>query len=176
MKTMDAQIRDVLLECTKASDEERVTFAEVVKKLIGAGVERYHADLLRSEKTYYLPNGESEVVPSHAVGIVPSQEFSAQGVDAAVRAIQAGKFSTKPSASASRRRVASATSCRSLASAPSTTGARATVTLNGSRGRSKRAGTSCAAENRYNFKYLSAGDLNWRWPLRGDALMMLTCL
>ncbi|HEY4143132.1 MAG TPA: DUF1398 family protein [Pseudolabrys sp.] len=92
---MDAQIRDVLLECTKASDEERVTFAEVVKKLIGAGVERYHADLLRSEKTYYLPNGESEVVPSHAAGIVPSQEFSAQGVDAAVRAIQAGKIQYK---------------------------------------------------------------------------------
>ncbi|HEY4295572.1 MAG TPA: DUF1398 family protein [Paraburkholderia sp.] len=92
---MDAQIRDVLLECTKASDEERVTFPEVVKKLIGAGVERYHADLLRSEKTYYLPNGESEVVPSHAVGIVPSQEFSAQGVDAAVRAIQAGKIQYK---------------------------------------------------------------------------------
>jgi uncharacterized protein YbcV (DUF1398 family) len=92
---MDAQVRDILLECTKASDEERVTFPEVVKKLIDAGVERYHADLLRSEKTYYLPNGESEVVPNDAIGIVPSQEFSAQGVDAAVRAIQAGKIQYK---------------------------------------------------------------------------------
>jgi uncharacterized protein YbcV (DUF1398 family) len=92
---MDAAVRDVVLECTKASDEERVTFPEVVKKLMGAGVERYHADLLRSEKTYYLPNGESEVVPNHSVGIVPPQEFSAQGVDAAVRAIQAGNIQYK---------------------------------------------------------------------------------
>ncbi len=92
---MDPSVRDVLLECTRASDEERVTFPEVVKKLIGAGVERYHADLLRSEKTYYLPSGESEVVASHIGGIVPSQEFSAQGVDAAVRAIQAGKIQYK---------------------------------------------------------------------------------
>jgi uncharacterized protein YbcV (DUF1398 family) len=92
---MDAAVRDVVLECTKASDEERVSFPEVVKKLIDAGVERYHADLLRSEKTYYLPNGESEVVPNHAVGIVPPREFSAQGVDAAVRAIQAGNIQYK---------------------------------------------------------------------------------
>jgi uncharacterized protein YbcV (DUF1398 family) len=92
---MNAETRDVLLECTKASDEERVTFPEVVKKLIGAGVERYHADLLRSEKIYYLPNGESEAVPCHTVDVVPPQEFSAQGVDAAVRAIQAGKIQYK---------------------------------------------------------------------------------
>jgi uncharacterized protein YbcV (DUF1398 family) len=92
---MNPSIRDVVLECTRASDEERVTFPEVVKKLIDAGVERYHADLLRSEKTYYLPSGESEVVPNHAVSFVPSQEFSAQGVDAAVRAIQAGKIRYK---------------------------------------------------------------------------------
>ncbi len=89
---MDAQTRDVLIECTKASDEERVTFPDVVMKLIGAGVERYHADLLRSEKIYYLPNGESEAVLCDAIGVVPPPEFSAQGVDDAVRAIQAGKI------------------------------------------------------------------------------------
>jgi len=92
---MDAAVRDVVSECTKASDEERITFPDVVKKLIDAGVERYHADLLRSEKTYYLPNGESEVVPNYPVGIVPPRDFSAQGVDAAVRAIQAGKIRYK---------------------------------------------------------------------------------
>ena len=92
---MNPSVRDAVLECTRASDEERITFPEVVKKLMDAGIERYHADLMRSEKTYYLPNGQSEVVPSHAVGIVPPQEFSAQGVDDAVRAVQAGKIRYK---------------------------------------------------------------------------------
>jgi uncharacterized protein YbcV (DUF1398 family) len=39
-----------------------------------------------------LPNGESEVVDGHTVRVAPAREFSAGGVDAAVRAIQAGKI------------------------------------------------------------------------------------
>jgi len=89
---MDPHVKDVMVECTRISDEERVTFGEVVMKLIKAGVERYHADLVRGDKTYYLPNGESEVVTGKPVGIAPAQEFSAEGVEAAVRAIQAGKI------------------------------------------------------------------------------------
>jgi len=89
---MDTQVKDVMVETTRASDEERITFGEVVMKLTQAGVERYHADLLRGEKTYYLPNGESEVVAGEPVGTTPAREFSAGGVDAAVRDIQAGKI------------------------------------------------------------------------------------
>jgi uncharacterized protein YbcV (DUF1398 family) len=89
---MDAHIRDAMVEATRASDEEQVTFGEVVMKLMQAGVERYHADLLRGEKTYYLPNGESEVVAGEPVGVAPAREFSTAGVNAAVREIQAGKI------------------------------------------------------------------------------------
>ena len=89
---MDSQVKAVMVEATRASDEERATFPEVVKMLMGAGLERYHADLVRGERTYYLPNGESEVVAGHAVGVAPAAEFSAKGVDAAVRAIQAGQI------------------------------------------------------------------------------------
>jgi hypothetical protein len=39
---MDARVRHVVVEATRASDEERVTFGEVVMKLTQAGVERYH--------------------------------------------------------------------------------------------------------------------------------------
>jgi uncharacterized protein YbcV (DUF1398 family) len=87
---MDRHVRDAVVEATRASDEERVTFGEVVMKLMQAGIERYHADLLRGEKTYYLPNGESEVVAGERFGAAPAREFSAAGVDAAVREIQAG--------------------------------------------------------------------------------------
>ena len=85
---MNANVRDVMEECTRASDEERVTFGEVVMKLIEAGVERYHADLLRAQKTYFLPNDESLVVAGAPVAGRAPSAFSAAGVEAAVRAIQ----------------------------------------------------------------------------------------
>ncbi len=89
---MDSRVKNVMIEASRASDEERVTFPEVVMKLMQAGVERYHADLVRGDKTYYLPNDESEVVPGEAVDTAPAGVFSAAGVDAAVRAIQAGQI------------------------------------------------------------------------------------
>jgi uncharacterized protein YbcV (DUF1398 family) len=92
---MDEQVKAVMIEATRASDAERVTFGEVVMELMQAGVERYHCDLIRGEKTYYLPDGASEVVKGDAVGISPAREFSAAAVDAAVRAIQAGNIQYK---------------------------------------------------------------------------------
>ena len=86
---MNAQVKDTVEDCTRASDEARMTFPEVVAKLVAAGVERYHADLLRGEKTYYMPDGASHVVAARPLGIAPTRDFSADGVRDAVRAIQA---------------------------------------------------------------------------------------
>jgi uncharacterized protein YbcV (DUF1398 family) len=69
-----------------------MTFPQVVAKLIEAGVESYHADLVRAEKTYYLPNGDSEVVAGAPLEAAPCKDFSADAVEAAVRAIQAGRI------------------------------------------------------------------------------------
>ncbi len=85
---MKSDVIAVIEECTKASDEARLTFPEVVARLAAAGVERYHADLQRAEKTYYLPDGASHVAVSASVATVPAEIFSAAGVDAAVRAVQ----------------------------------------------------------------------------------------
>ncbi len=85
---MQAEVIKVVQECTEGSDYERVTFPEVVAKLAGAGVERYHADLLRAEKIYYLPSGESQRVKAAPIAAVPPAAFTADGVAAAVRAIQ----------------------------------------------------------------------------------------
>jgi uncharacterized protein YbcV (DUF1398 family) len=75
-------------ECTEASDQERISFGDVVMKLMQAGVERYHADLLRADKIYYLPSGESHRIPAAPVEATPALAFTAAGVAAAVRAIQ----------------------------------------------------------------------------------------
>jgi uncharacterized protein YbcV (DUF1398 family) len=89
---MDAKTRTTVEACTRASDEERMSFPDVVARLSGAGVERYHTDLLRAEKTYYLPDGASHVVAAHAVGGQVAQAFSPAAVEAAVRTIQAGRI------------------------------------------------------------------------------------
>lgn len=89
---MQAKIIEVLQECTDASDQERITFPEVVMKLMQAGVERYHADLLRAEKVYYLPSGESHRVAAGPIEVTPPNDFAAAGVEAAVRAIQQKKI------------------------------------------------------------------------------------
>jgi uncharacterized protein YbcV (DUF1398 family) len=84
---MDAGVKDVAREMSRASDEERVTFPEVVKALMAAGIERYHADLVAGRKTYYLADGDFEEVDVDKVGGA-APAFSADGVEKAVRAIQ----------------------------------------------------------------------------------------
>jgi uncharacterized protein YbcV (DUF1398 family) len=92
---MDEMVKRAVRECTEASDDNRFSFGEVVVKLMAAGVERYHADLSRSEKTYYMPGGDSEVMPSAPVQAEAAQTFSPAAVEAAVRAIQAGRITYK---------------------------------------------------------------------------------
>jgi uncharacterized protein YbcV (DUF1398 family) len=89
---MQKDIIETMQECTDASDQERISFPEVVMKLMQAGVERYHADLLRAEKVYYLPSGESHRVPAAPVKVTPAPAFAADGVAAAVRAIQQNRI------------------------------------------------------------------------------------
>jgi uncharacterized protein YbcV (DUF1398 family) len=84
---MDAHVKDVVGEMSKASDEKRITFPTVVKALMEVGIERYHADLVAGRKTYYLPDGDFEEVQVHPVGGA-AREFSAEGVEKAVRSIQ----------------------------------------------------------------------------------------
>ena len=92
---MNARFGCVVEECTADSDASRMSFPQVIGKLMSAGVERYHADLIRSEKTYFLPSGESRVIPNEDIGRVPAAEFSALSVEAAVRAIQNGEINYK---------------------------------------------------------------------------------
>jgi uncharacterized protein YbcV (DUF1398 family) len=89
---MDEATKAVMIACTTRSDENNVTFPEVVGLLMEAGVERYHADLSRAEKTYYMPDGASFVTPSAPITRAATQAFSPQGVSDAVRSIQQGRI------------------------------------------------------------------------------------
>lgn len=67
---MEAGIRAVLHECSRASTEERITFPEAV-----AALERYHTDLVRAETTHYFPDGATERVETHPAVLPPAMNF-----------------------------------------------------------------------------------------------------
>jgi uncharacterized protein YbcV (DUF1398 family) len=89
---MNQETIAVMQECSTRSHAGTIPFPEVVGKLTAAGVERYHADLCRGERTYYMPNGDSHI---DLVGAEPepiAQQFTESGVVAALRAIQRGEI------------------------------------------------------------------------------------
>jgi uncharacterized protein YbcV (DUF1398 family) len=84
---MDSHVKDVVREMTRASDEERIVFPDVVKALMEARVERYHANLIDGTRTYYMPDDSFEIVPG-SKSPTPAQAFSADAIQQAVRTIQ----------------------------------------------------------------------------------------
>jgi uncharacterized protein YbcV (DUF1398 family) len=86
---MDAHVKAIVVECSKASEENRMSFVEIVKTLTEANVESYLADFRRAAKIYYLPNGESIEVPAEKRAVQPAAQFHAPGVAAAIREAQA---------------------------------------------------------------------------------------
>jgi uncharacterized protein YbcV (DUF1398 family) len=90
---MDQSVTNVMLECSRASEEGRITFPQVVGALMAAGVERYHADLAQGETVYYMPSGESFRAANGALAdTVPGEDFSGAGIEAALRAVQSGSI------------------------------------------------------------------------------------
>lgn len=75
----------------------QIDFGEVVRRLMKVGTERYHADYSRGETTYYATDRGSCVVtmnlePMNSEHAPIAREFSAAGVEAAVRQAQRGEI------------------------------------------------------------------------------------
>jgi uncharacterized protein YbcV (DUF1398 family) len=89
---MNSEQTRVAQECAELSASGKIHFGQVVERLSGAGIERYHADYSRGEITYYTPEGQSCIVPmAHEDGPIASV-FSAAQVEAAVRQAQRGEI------------------------------------------------------------------------------------
>lgn len=89
---MRDDVRTAIETTVSGSDAGTMTFPQVVEMLARAGVERYHTDLQRSEKTFYMPHGESLVIGTHAIDSAVAADFDVAGVEAAVRTIQRGEI------------------------------------------------------------------------------------
>lgn len=83
----------VLDECTQGALNGVTTFPETLMRIGPIGVERYHADLVRMEKTYYFKDGRTYVVRLPVSGM-PSlaREFDAAAVAKTVKTIQRGEI------------------------------------------------------------------------------------
>jgi uncharacterized protein YbcV (DUF1398 family) len=89
---MNTEEINVAKECATLSASGQIHFGEVVGRLMKAGIERYHADYSRRENTYYTPDGGSCIVPMEHQALPIAQDFSASGVEAAVRRAQCGEI------------------------------------------------------------------------------------
>lgn len=88
---MNEHQKSVVGECCELSAAGKIHFGEVVRRLVEAGIERYHADYSRGENTYYTPDGGSTVAPMPEVAGESAHSFSAEAVGAAVRGAQKGE-------------------------------------------------------------------------------------
>ena len=75
-------------QTTQGSLDGTLSFPQVVARLLDVGVEFYHVDFLRSEKTVYLQTGESHVSPISLPLDPIAKDFDAAEVAADVRASQ----------------------------------------------------------------------------------------
>ena len=82
----------LLQQVCRQSLAAQITFPQVVGKLLAEGVESYHADLVRHEKRYYMPNGETHVEPTAFPHGTAAPRFCAETVQATVRTIQRGEI------------------------------------------------------------------------------------
>ncbi|HEU0070301.1 MAG TPA: DUF1398 family protein [Alphaproteobacteria bacterium] len=94
-QTPSAEAQAVVRECSDLSDRGAASFPEIVSKLLAVGVERYHVDLIRMEKTFYWPDGASNRVAGALTPSKAAATFSASNVQAAVRAAQTGAIQYK---------------------------------------------------------------------------------
>ncbi len=89
---MTREQKDVVNECAVQSAAGKIHFGDVVARLTLAGIERYHADYSRMETTYYAQDGGSEVVSMNHELAPIAEQFSAAGVESAVRQSQRGQI------------------------------------------------------------------------------------
>jgi len=82
---------EVAKECTRLSDEEKITFPEVINRLTQAGIELYYADLLAPSKTYYANNTSYTVACSFQSKNV-ADSFDREGIVNAIRQTQSGQI------------------------------------------------------------------------------------
>lgn len=86
---MNAEVMRKTLEKSEAGQQ---TFPEVIKALVGIGVESYHADFVRKEDTFYMANGETHIEKMKVPEVKIAENFSPEPLVTTIRAVQADQI------------------------------------------------------------------------------------
>ncbi len=85
---MDASLVKIAQACLDAAESNTMTFPEIVGTLVRGGFESYAIDYRQSTATYFLPNGESIVLPTRHVRRSVAATLDAGALQAAVKEAQ----------------------------------------------------------------------------------------
>jgi uncharacterized protein YbcV (DUF1398 family) len=87
---MEREIIDTIERCAAASHAGTIHFGEVVAALLARGIESYRVDFRECAAHYYLPSGATHRIVFRAPVEAIAQAFNKAGIEAAIRAAQAG--------------------------------------------------------------------------------------
>ncbi len=82
---MDAERIAIAQSCLDAAHDGRLSFPEIVGKLIAAGFEGYSVDYRRDTQTYYLPDSDSVMLDMPSSACAVAGTFDTDGVAKLVR-------------------------------------------------------------------------------------------
>jgi uncharacterized protein YbcV (DUF1398 family) len=85
---MNDHQKETARTCLAGSEENTMTFPEVVQTLMEAGFESYAVDFRQATATYYLPAGENVELPFHEIGLPVAPRFDAGLLQAAIKEAQ----------------------------------------------------------------------------------------
>jgi uncharacterized protein YbcV (DUF1398 family) len=81
---MDARLTEIAETCLHGAEDNSMTFPEIVQTLMQAGFESYAIDFRRATATYYLPGGDSVVLPTHRTETSIGDALNTTAVQAAI--------------------------------------------------------------------------------------------
>ena len=85
---MDARLIETSQSCRDGAERSTMTFPQIASTLMSAGFEGYAIDFRRRTATYYLPDGDSTVLPTHADETPIANTLDTKAVRSAIREAQ----------------------------------------------------------------------------------------
>jgi uncharacterized protein YbcV (DUF1398 family) len=85
---MDNHLIEIARTCLQGAETNAMTFPQIVVMLMHEGFESYFIDFRRASATYYLPDGDSVVLPTHRETVPIAGALDIASVQAAIKEAQ----------------------------------------------------------------------------------------
>jgi uncharacterized protein YbcV (DUF1398 family) len=85
---MNSRLVNVAETCLEGAETDTTTFPQIVGTLMREGFESYALDFRRASATYYLPDGDSVVLPTHRGDVRIAGALDVAAVQAAIKEAQ----------------------------------------------------------------------------------------